>query len=320
MTLGEYMYWSRHKEVFAPQMVSEESPLKIYEKYYKHTPLSLEQRLRVLACLDLYADDDLEEPVYLDDIIVESNDLETVDIHDEVSSSNLNCEIPIGHLATYDNESIIHDIVTPLSPCFVDSSYDFLIVHVNTGAICNGQVTDDFEPILICLAHFEDSDDPMIIHNVHALCPMISSEVNVSNECISADLEPDLECASRIQTNIHSMFVFHVSDLFISTKECFLLRMDLHIFLKVYSVCRFIFTAALICWIDPQLFRLYIYICFAAYFGVSSPYLIFLACTNNGTTIMLYESQPIQFRFMGVNPSYLYYFLYLLFVCLNFSS
>ncbi|XP_026407857.1 uncharacterized protein LOC113303081 [Papaver somniferum] len=315
MTLGEYMRWPRHNEVLAPHMISEESPLMIYEKYYKHIPLSLEQRLRVLACQELYADDDLEELVYLEDIIVESNDLETIDIHNEVASSNLNCEIPIGHLAADDNESIIHDIVAPLSPCFVDSSYDFLIADVNAGAVGTGQVTDDFEQISVCLAHFADSDDPMLIDIVNALCPamvnhgnsttevisadlepdlgvndfdklepldtglsccaefdnslafhivdtllpMISSEDNVSTECISADLEPDLAYASRIETNIHYMFVVHESDLFISTNDFFLLGIDLHIFLEVYSVCRFIFAANLICWIDPQIFRLYIY-------------------------------------------------------------
>lgn len=99
----------------------------------------------------------------------------------------------------------------------------------------------------------------MPFYVVNALIPMISREDNVSTERISADLEPDLERASRIKTNMDSMSVVHVSDLLISTTDCFLLGMDLHIFLEFNSVCRFIFTADLIHWIDPQLFRLYIY-------------------------------------------------------------
>lgn len=48
MTLGKYMHGQRYG-VFAPHMVNEESPKLIYEKYYKHTLPSREQRLRILA-------------------------------------------------------------------------------------------------------------------------------------------------------------------------------------------------------------------------------------------------------------------------------
>lgn len=57
MTLAEY----KRKQwygVSAPHEVSEESPLMIYEKYYKYTPLSLEKRLRILECQRLFNDDD----------------------------------------------------------------------------------------------------------------------------------------------------------------------------------------------------------------------------------------------------------------------
>ncbi|XP_026416063.1 uncharacterized protein LOC113311439 [Papaver somniferum] len=118
---------------------------------------------------------------------------------------------------------------------------------------------DKLEPLDTSLNHCVDFDKSVPFCIVSTLLPMISSEENVSTGCISADLEPDIECASRIENKIHSMFVVHVSDLFISTKDCFLLEMDLHIFLEVYSVCRFIFAADLIHCIDPQLFRLYIY-------------------------------------------------------------
>ena len=260
---------------------------------------------------DIHSDnDDLEEHIYTEDTIVESDDLETVDVHNEIPSNHSHNEIPISHLVADNDEATFHDIVAPLSSCFTNPSSDFQNVDVIVEHIDIGQITsaDDFEPLSVCLDHFANSDDPMIIDIVNALCPpmitqgnsttevisadlepdlgvtyesldegidhcaefddsspfyivntllpMIFNEDNVSNECISADLEPDIERVSQMRTN---MFVFHESDILILTKDCFLLRMDLHVCFEVYSVCRFILAADLICWIDPQLFRLYIY-------------------------------------------------------------
>ena len=58
MTLGEYMRGQRYMDT--PTFI-EESPLTIYEKYYKHRPCSWEQSLWICEYQKLYCDDDDEE-------------------------------------------------------------------------------------------------------------------------------------------------------------------------------------------------------------------------------------------------------------------
>ncbi|XP_026443597.1 uncharacterized protein LOC113343689 [Papaver somniferum] len=123
----------------------------------------------------IYSDnDDLEEHIYTEDTIVESNDFKTIDVHHEIPSSNWNSEILVA-----DNDESIHDIVVPLSSSFADPSCDFMNADVNVEHINIGQITctDDFEPLSVCLAHFADSEDPMLIDIVNALRLPIVNQV-----------------------------------------------------------------------------------------------------------------------------------------------
>ncbi|XP_026461058.1 uncharacterized protein LOC113362779 [Papaver somniferum] len=203
MMLGEYMHRQRYGD-FAPHVVSEESPLMIYEKYYKHTPLSLEQRLRVLECQKLFADDDeycsdsLFQTEHIDDPVDDCPDYFPNSIDESTSQDHSpDLEVVSRPLDFQKLPNIGLELCA--SKVLLDyfaSKYteDLLVPDIVHEAVDTIKVTctADFEPLSVCISHFANYNDPMPNDIVDALCPPMVNQGNLTTKVISADLEPDL--------------------------------------------------------------------------------------------------------------------------------
>lgn len=121
-----------------------------------------------------------------------------------------------------DNGSISRDIITPLRPCLESA----------------------FEPTYVCVPDIAEFEPISVV------------------EVISADLEPDLGSTKTVQFFKQSLLIIYEPDLLHIQGSNYVLNKIEFSFISLgtnISYCRFMFMTNHISWVDPQLFRIYIY-------------------------------------------------------------